>query len=289
METIGERLKRVREERGLTQRDVAVPGVSAQYVSKIERGQRTASVKALRKLAPKLGVSARFLETGHDLSESELRDYRLDDAELALRVGGDDAGAERAFAEILDEALADGDGRSASRARLGLGLLAAGRSDSAGAVAALEPAVSDPWVDPVTHADAFMALGDAYVAVGRASDAIALYRRCLADAAGREPRSTAAIVRLSTSLSAVLAEAGETREAHDVLEAAFTGEEPPDDPRAAARFHWKVARAAAERGRFDEAQLSINRAVGLLALAEDGEQLARAEALAAGISQLSPT
>jgi transcriptional regulator with XRE-family HTH domain len=288
METIGERLKRIREERGLTQRDIAVPGVSAQYVSKIERGQRTASVKALRKLAPQLGVSARFLETGHDLTESELRDYRLDDAELALRVGGDAAGAERAFGDVLEEALAEGDGRSASRARLGLGLLAAGRGDSVGAVTALEPAVAEPWVDPVTHADAFVALGDAYVALGRSSDAVELYRGCLAEAAAREPRSAAAIVRLSTSLSAVLAETGETREAHDVLEAAFADGNTPADPRAAAQFHWKVARAAAELGRFDEAQLSINRAVGLLALAEDGEQLARAEELAAGISRLSP-
>ena len=50
-ETIGERLRRLREERGLTQRDIAAPGVSAQYISKVERDQRTASVKALRKLA----------------------------------------------------------------------------------------------------------------------------------------------------------------------------------------------------------------------------------------------
>ena len=111
----------------LTQRDIAAPGVSAQYVSKIERGQRTASVKALRKLAPKLGVSARFLETGHDLTEAELRDYRLDDAELELRLGHDPAEAERKFHGLLEAADAEGDGRSAARARIGLGLLAAGR------------------------------------------------------------------------------------------------------------------------------------------------------------------
>ena len=63
-ETIGERLRRIREERGLTQRDLIAPGVSAQYISKIERGQRNASVKALRRIAPKLGITAQFLETG---------------------------------------------------------------------------------------------------------------------------------------------------------------------------------------------------------------------------------
>ncbi|HEY4349493.1 MAG TPA: helix-turn-helix transcriptional regulator, partial [Gaiellaceae bacterium] len=62
-ETIGERLRRLREERGLRQQDIACPGVSAQYISKLERGERTASVKALRKLSPILGVTAQYLET----------------------------------------------------------------------------------------------------------------------------------------------------------------------------------------------------------------------------------
>jgi len=64
MSAVGQRIKRLREERGLSQRDLAEPGVSYAYVSRIEDGQRTPSAKALRKLAEKLGTTALYLETG---------------------------------------------------------------------------------------------------------------------------------------------------------------------------------------------------------------------------------
>jgi transcriptional regulator with XRE-family HTH domain len=67
-ETIGQRLKRLRLERGLSQRELAAPGVSYAYISRIEAGTRQPSVKALRKLAAKLEVSADYLETGSDLA-----------------------------------------------------------------------------------------------------------------------------------------------------------------------------------------------------------------------------
>src|SRR3954470_2337652 len=65
-ETIGERLRRVRIERGLTQRALACDGVSHAHISRIEAGTREASVKALRLLAARLGVSADYLERGTD-------------------------------------------------------------------------------------------------------------------------------------------------------------------------------------------------------------------------------
>src|SRR6266404_9217076 len=73
-ETIGERLKRLRLERGLSQRELAAPGVSYAYISRIEAGTRQPSVKALRKLATKLGVSADYLETGSNLGSAEVRE-----------------------------------------------------------------------------------------------------------------------------------------------------------------------------------------------------------------------
>ena len=69
-ETIGERLKRLRLDRGLSQRELAAPGVSYAYISRIEAGTRQPSVKALRRLAVKLNVSADYLERGSDLDPS---------------------------------------------------------------------------------------------------------------------------------------------------------------------------------------------------------------------------
>jgi len=63
---VGERIRTRRLELGLSQRELSAPGVSYAYISRIEAGFRRPSVKALRKLAPKLGVSVHWLETGRE-------------------------------------------------------------------------------------------------------------------------------------------------------------------------------------------------------------------------------
>src|SRR3954451_9619789 len=103
-ESIGGRLRRLRLERQLSQRELASPGVSYAYISRIEAGARRPSVKALRQLAPKLGVSVEYLETGSDLRDVDQRELSLSDAELELRLGTNSAGTEHELAAILDEA-----------------------------------------------------------------------------------------------------------------------------------------------------------------------------------------
>lgn len=62
---VGKRLKKLRLERGLSQRDLASPGVSYAYISRLEAGQRHASIKTLIKLAEQLDTTALYLLTGH--------------------------------------------------------------------------------------------------------------------------------------------------------------------------------------------------------------------------------
>lgn len=280
-ETIGERLRRLREERGLTQRDIAAPGVSAQYISKVERGQRTASVKALRKISTSLGVSWQYLETGHDLVESEMRDFRLDDAEFALRLDDDQAATEGVLRELLDEATAADDARSAVRARLMLGRLAANRSDHTEAVRVLEAATAEPWVTPVTHPDAFATLGHSYVANDRGDAAEALLRLCLDDAVKRRPPNGALTARYAMLLSCALVDTGKLEEARGAIGTALRYGNTTDDPYTLMRLHWANARLCASAGEIGDAQASINRAIGLLELTEDRVNLARAHLLAA--------
>jgi transcriptional regulator with XRE-family HTH domain len=64
MATVGDRIRQQRLELGLSQRQLASEGVSYAYVSRIETNSRRPSTAALRKLAPKLGVSVHWLETG---------------------------------------------------------------------------------------------------------------------------------------------------------------------------------------------------------------------------------
>ena len=72
METIGERVRRRRLELGLSQHQLAAAGVSTAYIGRLEAGARQASVKVLRKLAPVLGVSVHWLETGDQDPATEL-------------------------------------------------------------------------------------------------------------------------------------------------------------------------------------------------------------------------
>ena len=139
-ETIGQRLRRLRHERGLSQRELASPGVSYAYISRIEAGARRPSVKALRMLARKLGVSADYLETGSEIRDVEERELRIADAELGLRLDEDTGLAEAALRQLHDEAAAAGDAIAASRVSLALGLAydASARLGSVAATYALE-------------------------------------------------------------------------------------------------------------------------------------------------------
>jgi len=75
-ETFGQRLKRLRQAKGLSQRDLAEPGITFAYISRLEADKRNPSIKALRKLAPKLDVSVEYLETGTQTELGELEELR---------------------------------------------------------------------------------------------------------------------------------------------------------------------------------------------------------------------
>src|SRR5207244_4425333 len=80
MSTVGKRIRQRRLELGLSQRQLASEGVSYAYISRLEAGTRQPSVKALRKLAPKLDVSVYWLETGQNDPVKELAQLVLEHA-----------------------------------------------------------------------------------------------------------------------------------------------------------------------------------------------------------------
>ena len=187
-ESIGQRLRRLRHERGLSQRELAAPGVSYAYISRIEAGTRQPSVKALRKLARRLDVSPGYLETGRDIDDAGELELSLVDAELALRLG-DATEAEGRLREIMESALHAGDPANAARASVALGLAAHERGDHAAAVKAFEEAFQLERPSPLERLDVFATLGRSYGALGETDREIELYRRCLDEVAGSPPRT----------------------------------------------------------------------------------------------------
>jgi transcriptional regulator with XRE-family HTH domain len=66
MSGVGDRIRKRRTELGLSQRDIAEPGVTYAYISRIEAGTRSPSLTALVKIAEKLDTTALTLLTGRE-------------------------------------------------------------------------------------------------------------------------------------------------------------------------------------------------------------------------------
>ena len=282
-EGIGARLKRLRVARGFSQRDLSSPGVSYAYISRIEAGARTPSVKALRKLAQKLGVSVEYLETGRDIREIDDRELKLADAELQLRLEADTAPAEQKLEEVLAEASAAGDRVSASRAAIGLGLAAAHRGNHLDAVERLEAALEYERVAPHLRPDVYTGLAQSYAALGAADRAARLLEQCLAEVTESTPEDVTLMVRYATFLSYALTDEGEYDRASEVVHDALGRTGDSSDSYTRVRLYWSLARMAAIEGRSAEALMQIRKAIALLEATDDTLTLARGYLLSAGI------
>ena len=282
-ETIGERLRRLRRERGLSQRELASPGVSYAYISRIEGGARRPSVKALRMLARKLGVTADYLETGSEIRDTEERELRIADAELELRLADDTAEAERKLEALHKEALEAGDALAASRASIALGLAASHAGHNHDAIERLETGLELADVSPSMRPDVYATLGRALAASGETQRAVDLFDRCLEDVSRETPDDLTAQVRFTTYLSYALTDLGDLERAEEVLQDAIARAEEATDAYSRVRLYWSVARLSDVQGRSAAALTYIRRAIALLDVTDDTLHLARAHLLAGSI------
>jgi transcriptional regulator with XRE-family HTH domain len=286
-ETIGERLRRLRTERRLSQRELSEPGVSYAYISRIEANTRTPSVKALRKLARKLRVSPEYLETGSEIGPIEQRELELADAELKLRLDPDPSTAEPALERLLEESTQAGDLPSATRARVGLGLSAAHRGDHAEAVRRLEEGVESGLVSPSGRPDVYTTLGQSYALLGKPARAVELFERCLQELQEDSEQNLAARTRFATYLSYALTDIGDLARAETVVTEAVAEAEAIADPYTQIRLYWSLARLASLQGRPAVALGHSRRAIALLEATDDTVHLARAHVLSGAILNLN--
>lgn len=282
-ETIGQRLRRLRTERGMSQRELAGPGVSYAYISRIEAGARRPSVKALRMLARKLGVSADYLETGSEIRDIDERELKIADAELELRLAALPDEAEAKLVTLRDEAAAAGDCVAASRANIALGLaaLSAGRTNDA--IERLEAGLELSPVSANARPDVFATLGRAYSASGRPEKAVKLFERCLEEVATNSPEDLTARVRFTTYLSYALADMGDLGKAQSLLHGVLNTAEDVTDAYSRVRLYWSLARLHYLQGKPAAALDYVRRAIALLDVTDDTLHLARAHMLGGSI------
>jgi transcriptional regulator with XRE-family HTH domain len=281
-ETIGQRLKRLRLDRHMSQRELAAPGVSYAYISRIEAGTRQPSVKALRRLAAKLGVSADYLETGSDLDAGSARELRLADLELAVRLG-EWSDVQGPLNEVLADALSVGDQPLALRARVALASIALERGEFATTVALLEAAVQGEPFAPVERFEIYANLGRAFAASGQPERAAELFESCL-DGVASAGGDASIEARYATLLSYALSDMGELGRAEEVVRSALDRVGETADPYMRVRLYWSIARLAHTKGRESSALQNVRKAIALLQATDDTFHLARAHILAAEIT-----
>jgi transcriptional regulator with XRE-family HTH domain len=279
-ESVGQRLKRLRRARGLSQRELAAPGVSYAYISRIEAGTRQPSVKALRKLAAKLEVSPDFLETGSALAAGEALEARLAGLELAVRLDASDD-ARSSLESVLADAVAAGDSFTSRRARLALAELAHQRGAYPAAIELLEAATTGEPFSPEENVDIYAQLGRAYAASGRPQLAVALFERCLEALEDNHPTVAA---RYATLLSYALSDVGEIARAEAVVQQALERARAAEDPYTRVRLYRSLSARANSEGRELYALANLRKAVALLHATDDSLHLARAHLLAARIA-----
>ena len=277
---VGRRIRQLRQQLGLSLRQIAGPGCSPGYLSRVERGQRVPSVSVMADLADKLGVTLEDLG-GRDI-RTRIPETRLLDVELAARMG--DAAAAEQVRRALDDASRIGDRRAESRLlEVRAQLAAAARRDGEAARlcedairAAPGPATSR--ARPALHET----LGRAYAGLGRMDRSIEVLRTAL-DEALAEPADPGLAVRFGVLLASAYTDAGQADEAFRTLEAISAGRDVLRDPVELARLEWAISRTYAEDGQTDLAERYARRVVAALEAGEHLQLLGRSYMLLGSI------
>lgn len=272
----GRRLKEARLAAGLSQRRLAFPGCSAAYISRLEAGQRVASLQLLRKIAAKLGADEEFLATG--VAREHPRPAELVEADVALRL--DDLDTAR---DLYERALkTSADARARAEALAGLGRLALLQGDPGQAVDSIEEALVLAPAIATTSPGLVLTLGRAYAENGELESAIGVFERGAAAAA--ELGDALEQARCEIGLANAHIDSGSFGRAEELLGSALARTADTLDPAQRARIYWSQSRLHTLKGNQDAAARFARKTLELLELGEDVYNTARAHQLLAFIA-----
>ncbi|HXH89369.1 MAG TPA: tetratricopeptide repeat protein [Gaiellaceae bacterium] len=267
-DAVGGRLKEARLKAGLSQRQLAFPGCSAAYISRLEAGERVPSLQLLRKLALKLDADEEYLATGTasgpklpaELVEADVA-LRLDDLQLASQL------YERVLQTTADR-------RVRAEAVGGLGRLAFRNGDPRSAIDGIEEALRLAPELMVASPSLVETLARAYANANELESAIGILERSIA--AAEEAEEAAAATRLRILLANALIDSQSFGRAEELLGKVLALSAELLDPAQRARVLWSQSRLHTMRGNQEGAARYARRALELLELGEDTYALARA-------------
>jgi tetratricopeptide (TPR) repeat protein len=259
-ESIGARLHRLRQERGLTQKDVAGDRYSAAFVSTIESGRRNPSRDAIGYFAERLGVDETELLTGrpaHILADLQLR---LANARHA-RSSDELTEAVRLYNEVADEAQAVGLPRVEAAALHGLAWCDQRGGDLTSAINWLDEAERRLDGEPLTEHVAIIATRARILRIRGHLREAAYTLESTRERLKRDGLAAPdAMVQLSYGLVGVYMELGLPQRAAHAAETALSLAGEVNDPEQVAAMHVQVARTFLAQGRVLDAEASLERA-----------------------------
>lgn len=272
-EAVGARIRAIRVERNLRQRDLAFEGCTAAYVSRIEAGARIPSLQLLREIGRRLGVSADYLATGSEESSS-IREIGLVDAQLCHRLG-DAAAAEDAYRQLLSRPQETAVRRGAL---LGLAQLAMARGEARSALTFLEEFEGLGGPDTPVDPGAVETLAQALAASGDLAAALAVVERNLARTEDPITR-----FRLTVVIANVLTDLRQLDRAEALIGDMLAEFGETADPIQLARCLWSQSRVQTVRGNNDLAADYAEDALSIIRTTEHDEYAARAHQVLAYI------
>jgi tetratricopeptide (TPR) repeat protein len=268
---VGLRLKAARERSGRSQRQLAFPGCTAAYISRLEAGARVPSLQMVNQLASRLDITGQWLATGVDPTTAEPTE--LIEAEVALRLGEYDE-AERHYRTRLTP----GDpARSAALAGLGQIAFRAERIDEA--IDLLEQALDLRAGRTLADPGAVDTLGRAYAITGSIESSVALFERAVEQA--READAPVEELRFAVLLANALIDVGAFGRAETALASVIRIAEGIGDPVTTARVFWSQSRLHTMRREPELAGRYARRALEILERTENDAYVGMAHHLLA--------
>lgn len=260
---IGRRVKRLRTQRELTQRQLAEPVYTAAYVSTLEAGKVRPSEAALRHIAERLGVAYEELATGKPPHLVTALRMRLADAQRVLAVE-DATDARTAYERILGQAEEYGLTRERAAALTGLGECALETGELTDALDRFEAAEHALADEPLpARARAVRGRAVAHYLAGQLRYACYLLESAIDELNTSGLHDPGALLQFYTASIAPYMDMGAHARAAQAAELALALVSQVSDPALVATMHRTVARTLIAEGRVEAAQASLARATEL--------------------------
>jgi transcriptional regulator with XRE-family HTH domain len=266
---VGERIKTIRRQRGLSQAQLAHPELSDSYVSLIESGKRTPTPAVLELLAQKLDCSLTYLVNGVTAEQMEELEVGLRFAGLALE-NGDLAEARRRYAELIEDKSLSGLATLRQDAQYGYALASEACGDLPEAITVLNTLrESDGGAQtPERRIQIAIALCRCYREIGDFQAAVSVGED-MTGIATASPAWNDDLIELGSTLLSVYIERGDLLRARQFASELLAAAEVLGTPRAIVAACWNAAMTAEEVGSGEEAMSLIERALAVHS--ENGE------------------